>query len=200
VPAVLPARLSPCRRWSPRPWLASRLAPALPSLAAPRASPYRYPATADGAVPVFDKEVAAAAFETRQLGFPDRSWSGSGSGEPSCLACRAAAAKTMAMAMAKAKFAAPPGADKVDDGSGSLLRSSGSATLSDRDLIGLLDAPPLGPSCSRPPPGPARSPSGPAPSSGPSSAADSGLDQLAFACHRKTQRKHSDECRARVQS
>jgi hypothetical protein len=47
----------------------------------------------------------------------------------------------MAMAKAKAKFAAPPGAGKVDDGSGALLRSSGSATLSDR-LVGLLDAPP----------------------------------------------------------
>jgi hypothetical protein len=45
----------------------------------------------------------------------------------------------MAMAKAKAKFAAPLGASKVDDGSGSLLRSSGSATLSDRDLTGLLD-------------------------------------------------------------
>lgn len=80
-------------------------------------------------MPVFDKEDAAATFETRQLGLP------------SCLACRAAAVKTMAMAMAKAKFAAPPGAGKVDDGSGALLRSSSSATLSDR-LVGLLDAPP----------------------------------------------------------
>ena len=44
----------------------------------------------------------------------------------------------MAMAMAKAKFAAPPGAGKVDDGSG----SSGSATLSDRDPIRTIDAPP----------------------------------------------------------
>jgi hypothetical protein len=79
-------------------------------------------------VPVFDKEDAAAAFETRQLGLP------------SCLACRAAAVKTMAMAMAKAKFAAPPGAGKVDDGAGSLLRTSSSATLSDR-LVGLLDVP-----------------------------------------------------------
>jgi hypothetical protein len=56
----------------------------------------------------------------------------------------------MAMDKAKAKFAAPPRAGKVDDGSGSLLRSllrsysrsgSSSATLSDRDLTGLLDAP-----------------------------------------------------------
>ena len=39
VPAALPARLSPCRRWSPRPWSASRLAPELPPLAAPRSSP-----------------------------------------------------------------------------------------------------------------------------------------------------------------
>ena len=76
-------------------------------------------------MPVFDKEDAAATFETRQLGLP------------SCLACRAAAVKTMAMAMAKAKFAAPPGAGKVDDGAGSLLRTSSSATLSDR-----VDAPP----------------------------------------------------------
>jgi hypothetical protein len=38
----------------------------------------------------------------------------------------------------------PPGAGKVDDGSGALLRSdSGSATLSDRNLTGLdLDARP----------------------------------------------------------
>jgi hypothetical protein len=43
VPAALPARLSPCRLWSPRPWTASRLAPALPPLAAPHASPYRLP-------------------------------------------------------------------------------------------------------------------------------------------------------------
>ena len=57
-------------------------------------------------MPVFDKEVAAAAFETRQLGLP------------SCLACRVAAVKTMAMAMAKAKFAAPPGAGKGAVGSG----------------------------------------------------------------------------------
>ncbi len=82
-------------------------------------------------MPVFDKEDAAAAFETRQLGLP------------SCLACRAAAVKTMAMAMAKAKFAAPPGAGKVDDGAGSLLRTSSSATLSDRVLVGTsCDAPP----------------------------------------------------------
>ena len=81
-------------------------------------------------MPVFDKEDAAAAFETRQLGLP------------SCLACRAAAVKTMAMAMAKAKFAAPLGAGKVDDGSSFLLRSSGSTTVSDRDPIGTLDAPP----------------------------------------------------------
>ena len=82
-------------------------------------------------MPVFDKEDAAAAFETRQLGLP------------SCLACRAAAVKTMAMAMAKAKFAAPPGAGKVDDGAGSLLRASGSAILSDRVLVGTsFDAPP----------------------------------------------------------
>ena len=82
-------------------------------------------------MPVFDKEDAAAAFETRQLGLP------------SCLACRAAAVKTMAMAMAKAKFAAPPGAGKVDDGAGSLLRTSSSATLSDGELNReQLDAPP----------------------------------------------------------
>ena len=82
-------------------------------------------------MPVFDKEDAAATFETRQQGLP------------SCLACRAAAVKTMAMAMAKAKFAAPPGAGKVDDGAGSLLRASGSAILSDRVLDGTsFDAPP----------------------------------------------------------
>jgi hypothetical protein len=44
----------------------------------------------------------------------------------------------MAMAMAKAKFAAPPRAGKVDDGAGSLLRSAGSATLSDREQVGTL--------------------------------------------------------------
>ena len=82
-------------------------------------------------MPVFDKEDAAAAFETRQLGLP------------SCLACRAAAVKTMAMAMAKAKFAAPPGAGKVDDGAGSLLRTPSSATLSDGEPNReQLDAPP----------------------------------------------------------
>jgi hypothetical protein len=48
----------------------------------------------------------------------------------------------MAMAMAKAKFATSPGAGKVDDGFGSLLRSSGSATLSDGELHReQLDAP-----------------------------------------------------------
>ena len=61
------------------------------------------------------------------------------------MACRAAAVKTMAMAMAKAKFAAPPGAGKVDDGAGSLLRTSSSATLSDGELNReQLDAPPWG--------------------------------------------------------
>jgi hypothetical protein len=41
----------------------------------------------------------------------------------------------MAMAMAKAKFAVPPGAGKVDDGAGTLLRFAGSATLSDRGQV-----------------------------------------------------------------
>jgi hypothetical protein len=95
--------------------------------------------TAVVAASAIGEEVAVAAVKARQLGLP------------CCFACRAASVKTMAMAKAKAKFAAPLGAGKVDDGSGSLLRSllrscsrsgSGSATLSDRDLTGLLDGPP----------------------------------------------------------
>jgi hypothetical protein len=83
-----------------------------------------------GTASAVGEEVAVAAVKARQLGLP------------CCFACRAAASvKTMAMAKPKAKFAAPPGAGKVDDGSGALLRSSGSATLSDRP-VGLLDAPP----------------------------------------------------------
>jgi hypothetical protein len=46
------------------------------------------------------------------------------------------------MAMAMAKFTAPPWAGKVDDGAGTLLRFAGSATLSDREQVGTLDAPP----------------------------------------------------------
>jgi hypothetical protein len=67
--------------------------------------------------------VAVTAVEARQLGLV------------CCLACRAAAVKAMAIDKAKAKFAAPPGASKADDGSGSLLRPFGPATLSDPDLI-----------------------------------------------------------------
>ena len=81
-----------------------------------------------GTASAVGEEVAVAAVKARQLGLA------------CCFACRAASVKTMAMAKAKAKFAAPPGAGKVDDGSGALLRSSGSATLSDR-LVGLLDVP-----------------------------------------------------------
>ena len=79
-----------------------------------------------GTASAVGEEVAVAAVKARQLGLA------------CCFACRAASVKTMAKA--KAKFAAPPGAGKVDDGSGALLRSSGSATLSDR-LVGLLDVP-----------------------------------------------------------
>ena len=81
-----------------------------------------------GTASAVGEEVAVAAVKARQLGLA------------CCFACRAASVKTMAMARARAKFAAPPGAGKVDDGSGALLRSSGSATLSDR-LVGLLDVP-----------------------------------------------------------
>ena len=119
--------------------------PASPPVAAPRAAPSRLRASAVmGTASAVGEEVAVAAVKARQLGLA------------CCFACRAASVKTMAMAKAKAKFAAPPGAGKVDDGSGALLRSSSSATLSDR-LVGLLDAPP-GPSCSPPPMGPTRSP------------------------------------------
>jgi hypothetical protein len=71
-------------------------------------------------------------------------------GSPCCFISRAASVKTMAMAKANAKFTAPPGAVKVGDSSGALLRSSGSATLSDR-LVGLLDAPSEGRHVRRPP-------------------------------------------------
>ena len=91
-----------------------------------------------GTASAVGEEVAVAAVKARQLGLA------------CCFACRAASVKTMAMAKAKAKFAAPPGAGKVDDGSGALLRSSGSATLSDR-LVGLLDAPSEGRHVRRPP-------------------------------------------------
>ena len=91
-----------------------------------------------GTASAVGEEVAVAAVKARQLGLA------------CCFACRAASVKTMAMAKAKAKFAAPPGAGKVDDGSGALLRSSSSATLSDR-LVGLLDAPPRGRHVPRPP-------------------------------------------------
>ena len=132
-----------------------------------------------GTASAVGEEVAVAAVKARQLGLA------------CCFACRAASVKTMAMAKAKAKFAASPRAGKVDDGSGALLRSSGSATLSGR-LVGLLDAPlgavmfaaPPGPARSPPPLGPAKAPSDPAPSP----SADIGPDQLAVACHRKSQR------------
>lgn len=132
-----------------------------------------------GTASAVGEEVAVAAVKARQLGLA------------CCFACRAASVKTMAMAKAKAKFAAPPGAGKVDDGFGALLRSSSSATLSDR-LVGLLDAPP-GPSCSPPPLGPARSPPPLGPAKAPSDPAPFsicglGPDQLAVACHRKSQR------------
>ena len=85
-------------------------------------------------MPVCGKEDAAAAFETRQLGLP------------SCFACRAAhvakahldMAKCIAPILAMAKMTG-----QGHDGAGTLLRSSGSATLSGRVQVGTsLDAPP----------------------------------------------------------
>ena len=144
-PAALPVRLPPCRRWSPRPWWAGRHVPALPSLAAPRASPCRTDRGRGRGCPIFrtcrsqmqskqicDKEDAAAAFEAK-LGLPS-------------LACKAACvakahldmARYLAPILAMAKTTGPG-----HDGAGSLLRASGSAILSDRVLDGTsFDAPP----------------------------------------------------------
>jgi hypothetical protein len=61
VPASFPSQSSPCPCWSPRPWAASRLAPASPPLATPRAASSRLHAlVAGGALSAVDEEVAVA--------------------------------------------------------------------------------------------------------------------------------------------
>jgi hypothetical protein len=69
VPEALPPCSSSCPCWSPRPWEASRLAPALPPVAAPRAAPSRLQASAvmDTASAV-GEEVAVTAVKAKQLG------------------------------------------------------------------------------------------------------------------------------------